>query len=208
MKKLITCSLFAACILAACSSDKKTETDNSVSSDSTAAKPIDTAAMNKAWSAYMTPSTAHQMLAKSNGKWNAEMSFYYQPGQPPSIHHSVCENEMILGGRYQKSVYKGEMDGMPFEGISTMAFDNSRKIYIGTWIDNMGTGVMYLEGTYDEKTKTITMKGKGVDVTTGKDILIRETYTFVNDNTQTMEMFDTKDGKETKSMSIKLTRAK
>lgn len=207
MKKLMTGSLLVACLFAACSGEKK-DAVKEKAADTTAstAAPVDTAAMNKAWAAYMTPGSPHEMLAKADGRWEAEMSFYFEPGQPPSIHHAVAETEMILGGRYQKSVYKGEMDGMPFEGVSTVAYDNSRKVYIGTWIDNMGTGVMYLEGTYDETTKTITMKGKGVDVTTGKDIQTRETWKFVDDKTQLMEMFDTKDGKENKSMSIKLTK--
>ena len=39
-------------------------------------------------------------------------------------------------------------------------------------------------------------------------LLVRETLKFIDDNNQQMEMFDIKDGKESKTMSIKLTRAK
>ena len=207
MKKLIfTMSCFALFAMA-CNSDKKDTSADSAKVDTNVSAAPDTAAMNKAWAIYMTPGAQHEMLAKADGKWDAEISFYYNPDSP-SVSKVTCENKMVLGGRYQQSTYKGSIDGMPFEGVSTLAYDNSRKVFVNSWIDNMGTGLMYLEGTYDEATKTLTMKGKGVDVTTGKEISIRETMHYIDDNNQHMEMFDTKDGKETKTMSIKLTRAK
>lgn len=193
----------------ACNSEKKGKGADSgaVAASDTASKPADTAAMNKAWATYMTPGEVHQMLARGNGKWDAEISFYYSPDSP-SVNKATCENRMILGGRYQQSTYKGAVDGMPFEGVATLAYDNAKKIYISTWIDNMGTGIMYMEGTFDSATKTMNMKGSATDVVSGKDIAVREVFKLVDDNTQTMEMFETKDGKEMKTMSILLKRAK
>jgi hypothetical protein len=207
MKKLIFMMSCIAMFAAACTSDKKDTSADSAKIDTNIATAPDTAAMNKAWASYMTPGAPHQMLAKADGKWDAEISFYYNPDSP-SVNKVSCENKMILGGRYQQSTYKGNLDGMPFEGIGTVAYDNSRKIFVSSWVDNMGTGLMYLEGTYDEGAKIMTLKGKGVDVTTGKDISIRETFQFVDDNHQQMEMYEMKDDKETKTMSIKLTRTK
>lgn len=212
MKKLTLAACFLVLLAVACNSEKKNaDADSTTASASTGVdstnKPMDTAGMDKAWAAYMAPGDVHQMIAKSDGKWNAEISFYMNPDSP-SVSQAVCENKMILGGRYQQSTYKGNIQGMPFEGIGTLAYDNSRKLYVSTWIDNMGTGMMYLEGNFDQASNTLTMKGKAVDVMTGKDIQVRETFKMIDDNNQQMEMFDTKDGKETKTMSIKLTRAK
>jgi hypothetical protein len=83
-----------------------------------------------------------------------------------------------------------------------MAYDNAKKVFISTWIDNMGTGIMTMEGTYDSTSKTMTMKGKMVDPTTGKDCDVREVMTFVDDNTQKMEMYCTMHGKEMKTMEM------
>jgi hypothetical protein len=204
MKKLIMSLSCLAFLLSACNSEKKDVTTDSpkVSSSSV---PVDTAAMNKAWASYMAPGDAHKMLAKADGKWDAEITFYM--GADTSVNKAVCETEMILGGRYQKSEYEGNVDGMPFEGINTLAFDNSRKVYISTWIDNMGTGLMYLEGTFDDKTMTMNLKGKATDVTTGKDIMMRETVKIIDEKTQQMDMYDTKDGQpEVKTMSILLKK--
>ncbi|SFH13734.1 DUF1579 domain-containing protein [Pedobacter insulae] len=205
--KIINLAFGAVWLLAvACNSEKKGNTTDSNTSDSdTTSMPVDTAAMNKAWVNYMTPGEVHKMLAKSDGKWEAEISFYYSPDSP-SVNKATCENKMILGGRYQQGTYKGMIDGMQFEGVSTLAYDNARKIYLSTWIDNMGTGIMQLEGTYDEASKTMNLKGSATDVVTGKDIAVRETFKMVDDNTQVMEMFETKEGKEMKTMSILLKR--
>lgn len=165
-------------------------------------------AEEKAWMAFMTPGEPHAMMAKENGKWNEEITFYMAPGAPPTTTKATCTNEMILGGRYQRGVHSGDMMGMPFEGISTSGYDNGRKIYFSTWIDNMGTGIMYMEGKYNEAKKMLELKGTNTDPVTGKSMPVRETMRWVDENTMEMEMFNTADGKEFKSMVIKLTRAK
>lgn len=207
--KSISLIFIAALVLVACNSEKKDKAADSITAatalSDTASKPLDTAAMNKAWADYMTPGEVHKMLAKFDGKWDAEISFYYNPDSP-SVNKTICENKMILGGRYQQSTYNGKIEGMPFEGISTLAYDNARKIYLSTWIDNMGTGIMQLTGTYDNASKTINLKGSATDVGTGKDIAVREIFKMVDENTQTMEMYETKGGREMKTMSILLKR--
>jgi hypothetical protein len=163
----------------------------------------------KAWMEYMTPGDVHKMLAKSDGEWNEEISMWMAPGAPPQKSSATCVNKMILGGRYQSSTHTGSFSGMPFEGISTVAYDNAKKKFITTWIDNMGTGIMVMEGSWDEKTKTLHTKGKQTDPMSGKDMDVRETFQIIDDNTQKIEMFMTNAGaKEFKSMEILLTRKK
>jgi len=163
----------------------------------------------KAWMEYMTPGDIHKMLAKSDGEWNEDISMWMAPGAPVQKSTSTCINKMILGGRYQSSTHTGSFNGMPFEGISTVAFDNAKKTFTTTWIDNMGTGIMVMEGKWDDKTKTLNTKGKQTDPMTGKDMIVRETFQIIDDDTQKMEMFMTPaGGKEYKSMEMILTRKK
>lgn len=128
------------------------------------------------------------------------------PGAPPTQAESECTNKMILGDRYQESVHTGMMMGMPFEGRSVVGYDNAKKMFQSTWVDNMGSGIMFLEGKYNEQTKTINLKGTEVDAMTGKTESVRETMKFIDDKTQMMEMYMTKDGKEYKNMEIKFTK--
>lgn len=213
MKNLMIASSLMLLLATACNSEKKdgegdtTIVSTSKKSTATSTKPVDSAAMMKAWEAYMEPGTAHQWLAKSAGNWEAEITFFKPDGTVMSTSKGIkAETKMILGGRYQHSTYKGNMDGMPFEGMNTMAYDNTRKIYISTWIDNMGTGLMYAEGNFDESNKVMTIKGTATDPASGNQIPFREVFTIVDDNNQLMEMYDTKNGKESKTMEIKLVR--
>jgi len=166
-----------------------------------------TEAEMKAWTEYMTPGESHKMLAKSDGDWNAEMTMWMAPNTAPTQATTTVNNKMVLGGRYQQSTYTGTMMGMPFEGMSTVAYDNAKKKFVSTWIDNMGTGITVMEGTWDNTKKSITTKGKTFDPLTHKDVMMREVLTMIDDNTQKMEMYTTPaGGKEYKNMEIKLTR--
>jgi len=165
-----------------------------------------TEAETKAWTNYMTPGPVHDMMAKSAGAWSGKCTFWMKPGAPPTTAMVDAKNEMILGGRYLQSKNTGEMMGMPFEGIGVTAYDNATKKFINTWMDNMGTGIMTLEGTWDDNTKSITFKGKAVDPMTGKEAPVRQILKFVDDNTQSLEMYQDSNGKEFKSMEILFTR--
>jgi hypothetical protein len=162
----------------------------------------------KAWTDYMTPGDVHKMIAKWDGKWKEEVTMWMQPGAPPTKSTATCINKMVMGGRYQQSTHTGTMMGQPFEGQGTLAWDNAKKKLISTWIDNMGTGIMYMEGTWDPTSKTATFKGKSPDPGTGKEMDLKQVLTAVDDNTQKMEMFMTQDGQEFKTMEIMLTRTK
>jgi|SRR5690606_10423394 len=189
MKKL-TLMLCAVCI-AALSSQTYAQTEEEM----------------KAWMDYMTPGDIHNEIAKWDGEWAEEMTMWMAPDAPPQKYDLTCVNEMVLGGRYQTSVHKGNFGGMDFEGRSTLAYDNIKKKLISTWIDNMGTGLMVMEGTWDPKTKTANFKGMSMDPMSGKEVQMREVFTIVDDKTQKMEMYMTgPDGKEYKSMEILLKK--
>lgn len=211
MKKLLFCA--ACAFILSCNDEKKSATISTdvdtakvTTADKTPAPPMDSAAMMKAWEAYMTPGEPHKMMAMSNGKWKEDMTMYMSPDAPPQKMTSSCENTMMLNGLFQRSVHKGMYNNMPFEGISTMAYNNSSKKYQSTWIDNMGSGIMNMEGTYDEASKTLNMKGMTTDPMSGQDMAVRETFKMIDDKNHYMEMFETRGGKESKTMEIKFTK--
>ena len=213
--KRITITICAAALLFACKSEDKPEVKVASASDDASNtkeqwKVVDTATANKNWYAYMTPGKEHEMLAKSNGEWTSDMTMWMEADAPPMKSTGTASNKMIMGGRYQVSTHKSSFGDMPFEGISTAGFDNHKKVYISSWIDNMGTGMMNMEGTWDEATKSINFKGKMVCPGNGQEWDVREIYKIVDDNTHVMEMYgpDPKTGKEFKNMVITFTRKK
>lgn len=160
----------------------------------------------KKWMDYMTPGKEHQSLAKMNGDWNFTSKMWMDPSGEPQISTGTAKFEMLLGGRYQQITAMGKMMGMDFTGIGINGFDNAKKVYVSSWIDNFGTGLMYMEGKFDEASKKIIFKGVMVDPMTGKDAEYKETIKVIDENTMEMEMFNVVDGKDIKSMELKYTR--
>lgn len=155
------------------------------------------------------PAEQHRQLAASEGLWRTEMTYWTAPGANPTTVKGTCDIKMVLGGRYQQSMYKSEANGAPFEGIGYIAYDNARKMYISTWIDNTGTGMVYLEGGYDRADATTEMIGQCTEVASCRQRGMRQVTTNIDRNTQILEMYQTPDGgEEYKSMQVKFTRVK
>lgn len=167
-------------------------------------------AMMKKWMEFMTPGAMHKLVASFDGTWEGDISLWMDPAAPPTKSKGTAVNKMIYGGLYQESKHTGNFNGMPFEGTSILGFDNAKKKFVSTWIDNMGSGIMMIEGDYNPSTKTFSFTGHSTDPLTGKDITIRETLQVIDENTQLMKMYgpDQKTGKEYQTMEIKLKRQK
>lgn len=223
MKKTIIFLCMTVFTLTACNNGSSTDEKVALESDSaTISNPadntkteetwvaVDSATEMKAWMDYATPGDVHKMLGKWDGTWTGQSTMWMAMDAPPTTNTSTMTNKMMLGGRYQMSTFKGNFMGMPFEGMSTTAYDNYKKKFISTWVDNMGTGVMKMEGTWDDATKTISYTGSSINPANGKECTMREIYKIVDDNNHIMEMYgpDSKTGKEYKTMEIKLTRNK
>lgn len=166
----------------------------------------DQAEMMKKWQEYMTPGPVHQQFAKMAGNWKATVT-QYMDGQE-SKSEGTATYEMTLGGRYLHGSFKGNMMGMPFEGMSLDAYDNGTKEYISLWVDNFGTGVMVMKGKLDEKTKEVNYWGSMYDPSVGKDQKMKTVINNIDNDHQQMLMYMIQDGKEIKNMQIDYTRVK
>ncbi|NCI50108.1 DUF1579 domain-containing protein [Sediminibacterium roseum] len=215
MKNIAIAICAVALLFAAC----KSGTTEPAKTDSTAAAtasadnksewvPVDSATAMKAMMDAATPGKEHEMLAKMNGNWKAETTMWMAPDGPPMVSTGNVVYKMILGGRYQQMLFSGNMMGAPFEGIGTTGYDNARKVFISSWMDNQSTSVMNLDGTWDEASKTITFTGKMFCAPNGKWCDMKETFRIIDDKNQLMEMWgpDMKTGKPYKNMEIKLTK--
>lgn len=163
-------------------------------------------AQQKAWMEYMTPGKYHEMMAKSVGEWKTVTKWWMDPSAEPMVSEGTAVNEMIMGGRYLKSTHSGIMMGQPFEGIMIEGYDNTKKEFVSTWIDNMGTGIMFSAGKYDEPSQSITFEGSMVDPMTGSDVKYKQTVKIIDQNKHMMEMYDVSKGIEIKMMEIEFTR--
>lgn len=217
MKKYLIAAISLAVIASACKNkqdghdkhkDSGHKDTSTMAKTETPAEPEpDQETQMKNYMAYAAPGAPHEMMKSWDGEWDARV-ITFGMGPQPDTSMGKAVNKTIMGGRYQVSNFTGTMMGSPFEGMSTLAYDNDKKIFMSTWIDNMGTGIMMSEGPWDDATKTITLKGKMHNAGNGKEEDFRQTLKVVDDNTQVSEMYSNKGGQETKWMEITYTRKK
>ena len=215
--KQLAITFCTAILLTACGSQEQKADEPKIASATSESKeepkawiPVDSATAEKAWMEYMAVGEQHKMLAKSDGVWDGEMTMWFGADAPPVKSKTTGTNKMIMGGRYQVSTFKGDFMGQPFEGVSTTGYDNAKKVFTNTWIDNMGTGIMTMEGTWNDASKAISFKGKTMCAANGQEADMRETYQIIDNDTHLLTMYgpDMKTGKEYKNMEIKFVRRK
>ncbi|MEY8848616.1 DUF1579 domain-containing protein [Psychroserpens sp. XS_ASV72] len=158
------------------------------------------------WNTNMKPSKFHKWIAQFDGTWSGQSKMWMDPKQPPMESKMVTTNEMILEGRYQRSTNTGRMMEQEFVGEGIMGYDNASKKFVSTWIDNMGTGIIFMEGELSKDEKILTLYGMMKDPISGKDMKIKQTLTLVSDNEHKFEMYMITDGNEFKTLEIMYTR--
>ncbi len=170
--------------------------------DKPAAPPAMPAGEMEAMMKVAAPGEHHKPLQRYVGDWTYTMKMFMAPGQPAMESVGTMHAEPILGGRYVQSVYKGDFMGQPFEGRSTDGYDNMAKQYVGSWVDNAGTGIMSSTGSCDASCKSFTYVASMMDPMSGKKIDTKQVITWLDDNSFRMEMFmvDPASGKSTKTM--------
>lgn len=152
------------------------------------------------------PTEFHQQLAREVGAWNATAKVWMEPGAEPieSTGKEICT---MLGGFWLTSKYEGEFFGQPFTGYGATGYDAESGEYVSTWIDSMTPDLFTSRGTYDVKTHTLTLLGKGLCSQTGKLEEMKLTVEYKDQDHKLMSMFHKVDDGWVRSMEIAYERA-
>lgn len=168
-----------------------------------------TAAMMAEWAKYAVPGAQHKTMAKSVGKWTVLTRMWMDPSQPPMESPGTCEVTPMLGGRFFRSDYKGEMMGQPYEGIAVSGYDIYKQQCVGTWIDNMGTMMMTFVGTCKPDGSECTFTSSFEDPMTKTTKSVKEVCRYTSADSWTMDWYETTPGQpERKTMEIVHARVK
>jgi len=158
----------------------------------------------------------HKLLAQMAGTWTNTVKMWMAPDAPPMESKGIAVRKPIMEGRYFVADFTGQMkmpgaDGkmknMEFKGKSVEGYDNAKQKFVSTWFDNMGTGIMMSEGTYDPSTKTFTYTAEA-EMMPGMKTKVREVIRVVDKDHHTFEFYEDRGGKEVKTMEINYTRKK
>lgn len=94
------------------------------------------------------PGAMHQKLAEGVGQWTTTNTMWMGPDLPPTVAQGTASTRMSMDGRFSITDVQcpmGEMGTMT--GTSIIGYDNIQQKFVGTWIDNMGSGMMQGVGT-------------------------------------------------------------
>lgn len=172
-----------------------------------AGQPMDETAMMEMWAKLGAPGDAHKALEPFVGTWDTKVTSWMQPGAAPMSSTGTSENRWTMGNRFIEQRFNGSFMDQPFEGLGYTGYDNIKKKYIGTWMDSMGTSIMFMTGTADPSGKTMNFTGTMEDPMTGKPMTVKEVMKVVDNNKHTFEMWSPgPDGKPFKMMEIEYTR--
>jgi hypothetical protein len=159
----------------------------------------------------------HKMLAELDGNWNFTVKMWMNPdpNAKPQESKGTAVRKSIMGGRYvvmdvsgkmQIPGEDGKMKATPFKGMGIDGYDNVKKKFVSSWIDNMSTGIQFSEGTYDAATKTYTYTSD-MEQMPGMRTPVRQVLKVPDNNHMTLEWYETHGGQEKKTMEIDYTRA-
>jgi uncharacterized protein DUF1579 len=158
----------------------------------------------------------HKLLASMAGTWSYTVKMWMDPKGTPTESTGTAVRKSVMDGRYLTGDYSGKfkmpgadgkMTEMNFKGMSMDAYDNVKKKFVSGWVDNMGTGIMITEGTYDAAAKTITYDGE-FEMMPGMKSKVREVIKLTDKDHMTMEYYEDRGQGENKSMEINYKRGK
>ncbi len=162
------------------------------------------------------PGAQHKLLAELVGTWDYATKMWMAPGAPPMQSKGTAVREAAMGGRYfiahtsssmEMPGADGKMQSFEFKGMSIDGYDNVKQKFISTWIDNMGTGILVSEGTYEPASKTFTYHGT-MEAVPGMKTEVRETVKVVDADHHTFSFYEMRGGKEALVMEISYARRK
>jgi hypothetical protein len=160
------------------------------------------------------PGGNHKLLEGGVGSWSYSVKWWMSLDAPPMESTGTSVSRSVMGGRYLITDHTGKMqlpgaDGKmvdtEFKGMAVEGYDNTKKKFVSSWIDSMGTGIMSMEGTYDPGTKTLTYAGE-YEPMPGTKMKMRQAIKITDKDHRIIEFYEDRGGKEVKTMEMTYTR--
>ncbi len=119
----------------------------------------DPAAM-QAWMKTTEMGLPHEFLEDAFvGEWKTTTKMYMDPEGEPMTSTGTAIVKPIFGGKFIEETYQSTMMGQPYSGRSTVGYDNTRKLFVSSWVDSMSTGISQMHGSIGPDGKTMTFVG-------------------------------------------------
>jgi hypothetical protein len=100
----------------------------------------------------------HVRLASMVGTWDAELTFWFQPGGPGIASKGTSVIRPLFDGLFIEERIEGTLNGAPFEILAWSGYNTSTHHYEATRIASTNTIRIAETGDYDERTKQFELK--------------------------------------------------
>lgn len=157
----------------------------------------------------------HELLKVFVGNWNAESKFWMGPGEPTTA-KAESKQELIMDGRFVRQTYKsqfempgpdGKMTKQEFHGEGLTGYDNLKKEFVSSWVDNMSTSLYTEHGQYNKETREFVMLGSALEPGSDVPVKSKSVIRIVSNDKHVFEMFKERGpGNWNKEMEITYTR--
>ena len=153
------------------------------------------------------PGEEHKGLATLVGDWDVKFRFADGDKMSPEAKGKATYRE-ILGGRFIVEEVKVELNQNVFEWMGVYGYDKHKKAFTASWFDNHDTNTETAEGSFDNDSKTLTLKGKQLDPRSGqtKDYKWLMKWEDKNRKVTVTMLVPDKSGKDAKVMEIVQTK--
>lgn len=127
------------------------------------------------------PGPQHRVLQQMVGEWDVVIDI----GGAAS--KATQSNKSMPGGMFILGDITGEAGGQPFHGHGVWGYDQGQGKYVSLWVDNFESSLQLGAGSYDEKTRTLTLdlESDGFD---GKPATYHHVTRFVDKDRYDFEM--------------------
>ena len=142
------------------------------------------------------------------GEWDTTTKMYMAGPQGPAAESKGSSSvKWVLGKRYLLEDHKGEMMGMPYEGMGLTGYDDAKNLFVSVWANNMSQEMLSMAGTRHPKTGVITMYGQ-MDEPALKMFgrMVKYVSTIVDEDTHVFEIYDLAAGDDYKVVEVEYKR--
>lgn len=123
-----------------------------------------------------TEDPSHQSeLERLVGHWSGQVRVYTEPGNKESAieGRGIASASLVMGGKFLRTEYKGEMFDQAFQGLGMDGYDSARGKHVSFWADSQDGRMALFTGDCSDDGKTLTMYADSLDPATGAEVKVK-----------------------------------
>lgn len=159
------------------------------------------------WASLSKPGASHQLLDVFAGAWDVKITFWSGPKAGPQDSRGTSLLTWILGNRFLKEDFSGDVLGEGYQGLGLMGYDAASRRFTTVWLDSLNTAMAVQKGKYLPDTNSFELAGEVYDPLLGRSKTTRTQIHISSPDSYTVTMTDTDpSGRDFKSLEIVYTR--